>query len=378
MDGIFGTPTGTPMLRLKGLDAEEEEEIPYGHVFPNESESFQDLFNEHLVEAPHLYCKRIIKEGSLPNFPEIPYQAVFSIEGKHVKYSYNNMLRRQGYQAPKGGYRVQDRYGVWVCKDFIPVQQKNTWITTKGSEFTRLHAFVNCQKLRLTANRGSVDNTPSEVLEDLRVEVEKLYKAIIESDDWRDLEWLEEEAAGYRTVEKEQKDLDRRVQKANNANVATYRDILLVEPYRESGVFSVFLQLSTIDSDLFPFRVVDYDTHEGIDVIAKGDSSTPIQSAQLFYVEFKHTLQTHFNHSFDNVHSIVCWDTAVKHDGVLEDLKGTKRKMNIVSPADDGEHTRYFLDDARNPHRIEVIVLKDFLRQKLKVEFRPRTEASAV
>lgn len=366
------------MLRLKGLDAEEEEEIPYGHVFPNESESFQDLFNEHLVEAPHLYCKRIIKEGSLPNFPEIPYQAVFSIEGKHVKYSYNNMLRRQGYQAPKGGYRVQDRYGVWVCKDFIPVQQKNTWITTKGSEFTRLHAFVNCQKLRLTANRGSVDNTPSEVLEDLRVEVEKLYKAIIESDDWRDLEWLEEEAAGYRTVEKEQKDLDRRVQKANNANVATYRDILLVEPYRESGVFSVFLQLSTIDSDLFPFRVVDYDTHEGIDVIAKGDSSTPIQSAQLFYVEFKHTLQTHFNHSFDNVHSIVCWDTAVKHDGVLEDLKGTKRKMNIVSPADDGEHTRYFLDDARNPHRIEVIVLKDFLRQKLKVEFRPRTEASAV
>ncbi|MBV8808202.1 MAG: hypothetical protein JO033_05965 [Acidobacteriaceae bacterium] len=77
------------------------------------------------------------------------YDAVFSVEGKRVKYDSNPMLRRPGYNAPEGAYTVQDRYGLWLCKVFIPIQRKNEWITTKGSEFTKLHAFFNCQALRL-------------------------------------------------------------------------------------------------------------------------------------------------------------------------------------------------------------------------------------
>jgi hypothetical protein len=115
------------------------------------------------------------------------------------------MLRRQGYNAPSGGYRIQDRYGIWLCKDYIPIQRKNDWITTKGSEYTRFHAFINCQGLRLTANRGSVDNTPAEILEDLHQAVDKIYADIAESNDWRELKWLADEAAGYRSTEKEKK-----------------------------------------------------------------------------------------------------------------------------------------------------------------------------
>ena len=29
------------------------------------------------------------------------------------------MVRRQGYAAPPGAYKVAERYGIWVCKDFI-------------------------------------------------------------------------------------------------------------------------------------------------------------------------------------------------------------------------------------------------------------------
>ena len=77
------------------------------------------------------------------------------------------MIRRSGYNAPAGAYTIQERYGLWLCKDFMPIQRKNEWITTKGSEYTKFHAFINCQDLRLTANRGSIENTPSEVLQDL-------------------------------------------------------------------------------------------------------------------------------------------------------------------------------------------------------------------
>jgi hypothetical protein len=104
------------------------------------------------------------------------------------------MLRRQAYNAPDGAYTVQERYGLWLCKDFIPIQRKNEWITTRGSEFTKLHAFLNCQALKLTANRGSVENTPAEILQDVEQVVRRIYQEIIESEEWLQMTYLEEEA----------------------------------------------------------------------------------------------------------------------------------------------------------------------------------------
>ena len=332
-------------------------------------------------KAPDYYCRRIVRKGQLRKHPEIRYQAVFSIEGSRVKYVYNPMLRRQGYQHPDidNGYKIQDRYGLWLCKDFIPIQRKNEWLPTQKTEWTRLHAFINCQAFRLTANRGSIENTPSEILEDLNHVVETIYKQIEESDDWHHLEWLEREASAYRTVEKEKSDFDWRKKRLNRANIAVYKDFTLIEPQRESGVFAIFLQLSMLAADLFPFQVLDYDTHQGIDVIVKGDSTTPIMDTKLFYVEFKYLLERSFNHSFENLHSVVCWDTQVKQDDTVECLDGAeKRTMRIVQPESDDDYTRYSLEDSRNPRRIEVFVLKDYLKQKLRLEFRPRTDASTI
>lgn len=365
-------------LSLKGLGALEFEEIEQGHYFPDDSKDINKLFEDHLTKAPDHYAKKIIKKGSLKNYPEISYQAIFCIEGKYAKYSYNNMLRRRGYSAPEGSYTIQERYGLWLCKDHMPIQRKNEWITYKGSEYTKFHAFINCQDLRLTANRGSVDNTPSEVLQDIKEEVKKIYDDVIKSDEWTAMEWLEEEASSYQTTEKEKKNFDWRIKKINRANVAEYKGVNLVEPERESGVFSIFIILSQIEKKLFPFSVVDYDTHDGIDVIAKGDDNTPIASAKLFYVEFKRTLSKGFNHSFENLHSVVCWDTDIKHDDVLSDINNEERKMQIVSPENDADHTRYFLDNPKKAHKIEVFCLKIYLKEKLNIDFRPRTSDAVV
>lgn len=136
--------------------------------------------------------------------------------------------------------------------------------------------------------------------------------------------------------------------------------------------------LSQIEKNLFPFHVIDYDTHDGIDVIAKGDDSTPIASAKLFYVEFKRTLSKGFNHSFVNLHSVVCWETDIKHDDVLQDINNEERKMQIISPDDAGDYTRYFLDNPKKAHKIEVFVLKTYLKEKLKIEFSPRSSTAVV
>lgn len=39
----------------------------------------------------------------------------------------------------------------------------------------------------MTANRGSFENTPSEIQQDLREAVREIYDGIIQSDDWGEL-----------------------------------------------------------------------------------------------------------------------------------------------------------------------------------------------
>jgi len=114
----------TVSLFLKGLDVDDAEQIQQGHIFPPESSSLSTLFDELLTQAPNYYSKQFKKSGSLTNHPEIKFEAIFSVEGKNTKYSYNPMLRRSGYMAPQGAYKIQERYGVWLAKDYIPVQKK--------------------------------------------------------------------------------------------------------------------------------------------------------------------------------------------------------------------------------------------------------------
>jgi hypothetical protein len=361
-------------LILKGLDVNEPETIRFGHPFPDESPSVQKLFDKYITAAPEYYCKRIIKEGSLRNHPEIKFQAIFSIEGNKVKREHNPMISRNGKTRLPEHYTVQERYGIWLSRDFIPVQRKNEWITSRGSEYIKFHAFVNCQDLKLTANRGSIDNTPSEILEDLKHEVKEIYNQIVGSTEWTEMEWLEEEVHAHKTAEKEKSDFDWRKNKITKSNIAVYKGITLVEPQRESGVFALAVQLSILNPETFPFQMLDYDTHSGIDVIAKGDKTTPITSSALYYIEFKHRLTQDFNHTFQHLYSIVCWDTELKHGDIIRDLNGQERKFEIIAPEDDKDYTHYLLNKPSSIHKIEVFVLKDYLTQKLDIHFRPRTE----
>ncbi len=377
-EGEFGyTDNSERTIELKGLDRDAHETINFGHVFPPQSESIQKLFDKHLVRAPDFFCKKIVKIGNLKKHPWIKYEAVFYIEGNLVKQSYNNMLRRSGYKAPGGNYVVTDRYGIWLTKDYIPIERKNAWVSQKGTEYTRFHAFVNCQSLSLTANRGSVANTPPDILADIEDTVRDIYSAIVEGDDWREMEWLESEASAYQTKEKEIRDFTWRKDRAAKSNVVNLDGHRLVEPTRESGVYALLIQLATLRPELFPFEIIDYDTHSGIDVIAKQRGPNTLDTSALFYVELKRFLEKSMNHSFGNIRYIVCWETLAKHGDLVVDLANEERTMNIVPPDPNfGNYTGYFLMKSFREN-IEVFVLKDYLREKLNLEFRPRTISSS-
>ena len=73
----------------------------------------------------------------------------------------------------------EERYGLRLCREYVPIQRFNAWVSER-SEYTRMHAFVNCDALNLTANRGSVENTPQDLLEDVEATVRRVFADRVE------------------------------------------------------------------------------------------------------------------------------------------------------------------------------------------------------
>ena len=98
-------------------------------------------------------------DGSSPGADQAIQTAAlmdFYLEGDSAKRLHNPMLTRPGKPPERWHYTVSDRYGLYVCKDYIPLppsQRVNDWVAGK-SEWTLYHGFVNCQDFEPTANRA--------------------------------------------------------------------------------------------------------------------------------------------------------------------------------------------------------------------------------
>lgn len=305
--------------------------------------------------------------------PGVHLDFVFCIEGDKAKRTYNQMIHEKWTPWLDGQYLVEGRYGLWLCKDNIPIERRNSWVAEK-TEWTKYHSFVNCQEFRLTANRGDLGNTPNETMKAVETTIRNIFanqiKTTQEFQKYRDE--LEREKI-IRTVEKEEAEFQRRRKLALRKKVAKLDKLELFEPRQESGVFSLILQLLAIKPDLFGFKVIDYDTFFGYDLLVTKDYALDLQRAAMNLVEMKHELKRDFDHSFKKLAAIICWDTKLANEDEVQDITGAKRTMMVTPPSDENSYTKYMLVSATEPHNIEVIVLKDFLSERLKLEFRPRT-----
>jgi len=318
-------------------------------------------------------------------YPDSHIDFVFSLEGDSAKRQDNPMLRRRGRQPERWHYTVTDRYGLYMCKDWIPLapsQRENEWVAEK-SEWTLYHAFVNCQDFQLTANRGSIGNTDRDFIRKVQETVQTSFKTeIAASEEYKaylaEIELTKQRGRLERTEEDEESDLERRYQQARRKRIAQYSPttcptLTLVEPRQEAEVLILFNIASALRPDLFEFEIVDYSTSRGIDALCVlSPARGGLQRGNLRYVEFKRALTTQFrDHTFARLTAIVCWECNLENGATAYDLAGKERTLHIVRVDD---HTVYTLvappELALAP--IKVYVLKEYLREKLAVSFRSR------
>ena len=358
---------------LQCLDCEEEEEIKFGHVFPNENYDTDKLIDTYESEAANYFVKKFKYEKRLENSPHIKYQSLYCIEGDEIKRMTNPMISHRGNKS-KGTYRVSDRYGIWICKDFIPITRKNEWINSFGTgsnAFVMIHGFVNCQDLLLTANRGDISNTDPKILEELEEEIRKEIEDIDIELKTNGVYYLREQQQIDKSFRQEKTEFERRIKEIQGKKFFEIDGLQICEPRNESEVFGLLIKLCTIKPDLFDFIPLDYNTSRGIDIIARTIDADNIREGEHAYIELKYILRSDFNHAFQFLRWIVCWDFSPKVNeeteftGLAEENDIRKLKTYV----DENGNNLYFLEGLKKATKVEVIKLKELLNTEFQINF---------
>lgn len=290
------------------------------------------------------------------------YAVVLRIEGhRRQRETYLEAI----WQGHRGEYNFDDRFGLWLCKDFIPVLSQNEWLrqaieraAQKKNRLSRYEiktlrnwqVFVNFQGLTLTANRNNISN-----LGDIGERVVTLLAKRIEKafDEDAFAEWVSnlQQAVARGQREKEVRQMTDRLDKVTR----WFRGKEGVEPVKITGLDpreedesqrlpkpeneQELFYLYAILSGMFrvPLRVIEYNTKEGIDAVAQVEDEAlfkpKITTAR---VEFKYVISgnTSTGHYFDAIDVILCWhvDLVGKlREGGDSPHEGTLRKRTPVT-----------------------------------------------
>lgn len=366
-------------VELQGLDASEPEQIGFGHLFAPESGSISQLKQQYPGDWPRYFVKRwVFRDQDVEGKPGVRIDLVISLEGDQVRRDFNPMVRPRGARGrpPYGTYTIEARYGLWACRDFIPVQRVNDWIGGGQQVWTKYHAFVNCQDFELTANRGDFSNTPEDVFASVQETVGRLFEEKVRgSREYQEYEAEVKLEELYQSAAEEGKEFRSRFTKARQKHVSKLNGIQLIEPRQEVGVVTLFSTASALDPSLFPFRVVDWDTRKGYDALGTHGSVFDLQRDMVSFIEFKLLLKKEFDHSFDHLIAVVCWDCPLPDGTGVNDLKREERVLKITPPTGERDYTTYMLTSSTKQQNIEVFVLKQYLKEKLNLDFSPRTAA---
>lgn len=108
---------------------------------------------------------------------------------------------------------------------------------------TFVHGFVNCQSLKLTANRGTVANTDPQILEELKCKIQEIFNEIDTFLQDKGIYTLKDWQQETRTLKQETSEYTSRIKSIKNRRVITVENRTLIEPNNESELFGLLLSI---------------------------------------------------------------------------------------------------------------------------------------
>jgi hypothetical protein len=226
--------------------------------------------------------------------------------------------------------------------------------------------------LKLTANRGTVANSDTQIIEELKQRIQEIFNEIDSFLQGKGIYTLRGWQQETRTLKQETSEYNQRIKSIKNRRATLVKERILLEPVNEAELFGFFTTVYSLFPDMFDFEPLDYNTSRGIDLIARNKTDNLVSESEFWYVELKFILKKKFNHAFRHLSWIICWDfdksitNGTEFYGIEE---SDTRTLDVQK--DDNDNPIYFLDNKRRRgKKIEIIRLKEFLKNKLDIDFK--------
>lgn len=429
----------------KIVTKEDFEMLPIGFSFPPPTKKEEIIKNEILLECNednitkeikkllvlkytsddalfHELGLEFIYKDSLGNMKDARINFVVYRIGETIRNNHNKMLKRSSNTLPSYRYLVSERYGIYLAKNFIPVQQINSIIQSiggGGNGKLQYLGFFNCENIDLTIDRTGAATINGDFQIKLIKKINKLLVTIDkqvnkeideilkkmkslraerksttidcnpednninednqendvfdntentdnETGDNEDSNNSEETGRNFINEAEKLEIQQKRTRKADRIHkiklkksvvvTTTAGDIILREPNSESELFGVLIQVITLKPDMFDFNILDYNTINGIDILARDKSERNDNFNNLYHIELKEKLSFRMNHLLDDVKYIICWtiDDSLRRGLFLRDKYQYKYRL-------DSKDGHYILKREEPINIVKVIELKDLV-----------------
>lgn len=365
-------------LFIRATDSSAPRKIDFGHNLPTEDLVDFRVLKKKDKRRPFNYFRKTFKNPGMRIEGGYTVDILAVVEGARGRAERDMFIRRQGRKGAL--YKEDERYGLWLCKDHIPVEKKFEWTTREDAppladiDPQRALIFVNCQDFSLTANRNSVGNSSSTLTHSV---TKAVYEFIEEISTDADLEKFSNEYREdmlQRSREKDRKALKRRIDRYNKRRECTIRlsdgaGYTFLEPAREITLYGLIAHLNEIEPGMLGLEILDYDDHSGIDLLVRKqpDPGNLLSRDEIAYTELKYELGHSINHSFDVLHAIICWETTLAQDDFIQDIGGNRYQYNEVKNAI--THSSLIpIPGGRLSHIVKVVVLKRLLSEQYEMQ----------
>ena len=283
-----------PIPEFMSHNSKDYEKINFGHYFPSERYSENDMSDYaksiQSSKAYYDYYSRKLIDDDIICTNGMKFRLILNLEGYETKRRYDTLLLGRGKTRTDISHTDSDRYGLWACKGGVPVEKIDSWIEGGKGSYTFIHGFLDCDDFTLTANRGSINNTPTEKTDIIKNKLKELFATKKFNDSINERTEIERFENQLQSIKEDGDNLKKRstLAKQKKRIILPNGDVFF-EPgkrstgYSESETMVLLLQLVAKYPDLLSFKLLDYDTIKGIDFVVEHQSGPK-------YIELKGTL----------------------------------------------------------------------------------------
>lgn len=289
-----------------------------------------------------------------------PFHRETTINGQYVSVQLYGTVSgvncRKKICKLKQSETYKSRFGLYLCKDFIPFERANSLL--RDEQFYHYHLLVNSQNFVLTADRNSLSNTETIEGKWIFEQIEDIFKDAIKP-------IAEKEYFSMRKEEEEAYDAECRIlamnkyiKKLDLIDNLYIKDIPIQKiPQSEYEVALLFASiLSNFDTKpLLPDikKIISYSSRATTDVICMNDSG------EIVLVEIEHKLSNVFKHKHptDTYDCVVCWKIDIQQNTIYE--------VNNVKTILVSENDEKYIVTEKNK-KIKVVELSTILNMKYR------------